>query len=150
MAYRVLSGMLPFATENPTQMLVMKKNYPPPSLRDRTGTPWPEPLEAFLREMIAVRPEARPPSADHALAAWRDAARASAAAVERQPMLREAVDDRSRQDPFEAIAAGGTARAAATPTSDSTPPRSEETTPDREPDDTVQDHAETPVLPRRR
>jgi serine/threonine-protein kinase len=100
-AFRVLSGDLPFAAENPTRMLIMKQNYPAASLRERTGTPWPEPIEAFLREMLAQRPEARPPGADHALAAWRGACAAavgalpdrSAAATAPLPPADDGVDD---------------------------------------------------------
>jgi serine/threonine-protein kinase len=76
LAYRLLSGKLPFDSNNPMQLLVMKRHFPPPKLSERTGVPWPGSLESFLERLLALAPEGRPSDAAEALAMFREVRRA--------------------------------------------------------------------------
>lgn len=63
-AYRALSGELPFASPNPMTILYEKRFGRPRTLHESTGLPWPDALEAFF-----VRALARDPQHRHANAA---------------------------------------------------------------------------------
>lgn len=60
MMFRLLTGKQPFENNNPTQLLVLKRQFDPPTLSERTGTPWPQKLEAFVGKLIALRADDRP------------------------------------------------------------------------------------------
>lgn len=69
--YFALSGRLPFGSERGTSLVVLKREHDPPSIDDVTGEKWPVALSAFLQRCMSVQPSKRYPSADVALAAWR-------------------------------------------------------------------------------
>ena len=60
MMFRLLTGKQPFENSNPMQLLVLKRQFDPPTLSERTGTAWPEKLETFVGNLIALRPDDRP------------------------------------------------------------------------------------------
>jgi eukaryotic-like serine/threonine-protein kinase len=60
MFFRLLTGKLPFDNSNATQLLVLKRQFEAPTLSERTGSAWPEDLEAFIAKLIALRPDDRP------------------------------------------------------------------------------------------
>jgi serine/threonine-protein kinase len=69
-AFRALTGALPFALfAAPTQMRA-KLNGPAPSLADVTAVPWPEPVENFFRRGLAREPDGRFDHAQAMLEAW--------------------------------------------------------------------------------
>jgi len=76
MLYRLLTGKLPFESNNPAQLLVLKRRFDAPSLSDRTGNEWPVALEDFIARMLALAPDDRYPDASAALAAFRETCRA--------------------------------------------------------------------------
>jgi serine/threonine protein kinase len=60
MLFRLVSGKLPFENTNPTQVLVLKRQFDAPTLSERTNASWPEPLESFLARLLALRADDRP------------------------------------------------------------------------------------------
>jgi serine/threonine-protein kinase len=72
-AFRALTGHLPFDAASLLAAVALKRMYPAPTLRERTGHDWPAPLERFFEATLAIEPDARPPDAHQTLVAWRHA-----------------------------------------------------------------------------
>ncbi|WP_394831995.1 serine/threonine protein kinase [Pendulispora rubella] len=70
-AYRALTGRLPFEGTNALTLIALKLDREPPSLAATTGDEWPSGIERFLEKMMARDRERRFRSAAEALEAWR-------------------------------------------------------------------------------
>lgn len=92
LAYRMLLGKLPFDSDNPMQALAMKTNYAPPSLTERSGTPWPPALERFFAAALARDPRARPRNGAVCLDAWLAACAESGVSGQDEEILSEPDD----------------------------------------------------------
>ena len=77
-AYRAISGQLPYVGSSQAAVLYAKINADARSLAEATGTRWPDALEAFFRRALAREPSARFGDAREMEAAWLDACRAGA------------------------------------------------------------------------
>jgi serine/threonine-protein kinase len=71
-AFRMLTGRLPFEGSTALTLIAMKLDRDAPSLADMTGDTWPAALERLLGELMARDRERRYASATAALAAWND------------------------------------------------------------------------------
>jgi serine/threonine-protein kinase len=71
-AFRTLSGRLPFEGTNAGMIIALKLDRPAPSLSEVTDDQWPGGLERFLACALQREPELRFASAADALAAWRE------------------------------------------------------------------------------
>lgn len=78
-AYRAIAGQLPYVGSSQAAVMHAKLNVDARSLRDATGTRWPDALEAFFRRALAREPSARFADAGAMEAAWADACRIGAA-----------------------------------------------------------------------
>ncbi|HEY8079685.1 MAG TPA: serine/threonine-protein kinase [Labilithrix sp.] len=90
-AFRALTGRLPFAHDNTPMLAALKRTYPPETLAQATGRAWPDALQIFFDVALATDPAARPPSAANAAAGWRRAV-AAASSEGGAPTSREAPD----------------------------------------------------------
>ncbi|WP_438038096.1 protein kinase domain-containing protein [Sorangium sp. So ce128] len=70
-AFRALSGRLPFEGANAAVLVAMKLDRPAPSLAEATGEKWPVGIERFLERALDRRREGRFGSAADALSSWR-------------------------------------------------------------------------------
>jgi eukaryotic-like serine/threonine-protein kinase len=70
-AFRALSGRLPFEGQNALTLIALKLDREPPTLAQTTGDEWPQSIERFLEKMMARDREKRFVSAADALTAWR-------------------------------------------------------------------------------
>lgn len=70
-AFRSLTGRLPFEGTNALTLIALKLDREAPSLAATTGDEWPQPIERFLAEMMAREREKRFSTAKDALLAWR-------------------------------------------------------------------------------
>ncbi|WP_437791760.1 serine/threonine-protein kinase [Sorangium sp. So ce693] len=70
-AFRALSGRLPFEGANAAVLVAMKLDRPAPSLAEATGEKWPVGIERFLERALDRRREGRFGSAGEALSSWR-------------------------------------------------------------------------------
>ena len=70
-AFRSLSGRLPFEGSTAAVLVAMKLDRSAPSLAEATGEQWPIGIERFLERALERRPEHRFESAAHAIEAWR-------------------------------------------------------------------------------
>jgi serine/threonine-protein kinase len=70
-AFRALSGRLPFEGTTAAVLVAMKLDRSAPSLAEITGDQWPAGLERFLERALERRRENRFATASEALAAWR-------------------------------------------------------------------------------
>ena len=70
-AFRALTGRLPFEGTNALTLIALKLDREAPSLAAMTGDDWPQPIERFLARMMARDREKRFPTAKEALVAWR-------------------------------------------------------------------------------
>ena len=68
MLFRLVTGKLPFENTNPTQLLVLKRQFDAPTLSERTNATWPKPLETFLARLLALDPANRPNDTSQVLA----------------------------------------------------------------------------------
>lgn len=86
-AFRALTGHLPFEGVTAKMVVSLKLGRPPPSLEEATGEVWPKVIEHFFMRSLARSPSQRFASAPEAFAAWREASeemrRARAAAMMR-------------------------------------------------------------------
>ena len=71
-AFRCLAGRLPFEGINAVQLIALKLDREPPTLRSVTGDEWPQAVEGFLARMMARDRERRFTSAPDGLRAWRE------------------------------------------------------------------------------
>jgi len=77
-AFRLLTGRLPFDQKDPLAMLSMKETGGVPSLALASGVSWPPEIDAWFAHMLAHRREERFVSAFAAKDAWLSAARGMA------------------------------------------------------------------------
>src|SRR6185436_15168346 len=69
-AFRALTGRLPFEGSNALTLIALKLDREPPSLTSTTGDEWPTSIERFLEKMMARERDRRFASAGEALDAW--------------------------------------------------------------------------------
>jgi serine/threonine protein kinase len=72
-AYRMMTGRLPFQSREWAEMLESKRRGVLPSLASASGTTWPETMEGWIAHTVAANREERFASAEAALRAWRAA-----------------------------------------------------------------------------
>jgi len=72
-AFRALTGHLPFEGVTAKMVVSLKLGRPPPSLEEATGDRWPKVLEQFFVRSLARGPGERFGSAPEAFAAWQEA-----------------------------------------------------------------------------
>jgi serine/threonine protein kinase len=70
-AFRMLTGRLPFEGSNALNLIALKLDRDAPSLADMTGDTWPTALERTLSQLMARDRDRRFGSASEALDAWR-------------------------------------------------------------------------------
>ena len=70
-AFRALSGRLPFEGTTAHYLVAMKLEHQAPSLAEITGEQWPAGVERFLERALERRREERFPTAAEALEVWR-------------------------------------------------------------------------------
>jgi serine/threonine-protein kinase len=71
-AFRMLTGRLPFEGSTALNLIALKLDREPPSLAITTGDTWPAALERLLAKLMARDRDHRFASAQDALAAWHD------------------------------------------------------------------------------
>jgi serine/threonine-protein kinase len=74
-AFRALTGRLPFEGTNALTLIALKLDREPPSLASTTGDEWPASIERFLAKIMARDRDKRFSSASDALDAWRKVCR---------------------------------------------------------------------------
>jgi len=84
-AFRALSGRLPFEGQNALTLIALKLDREPPTLSSTTGDEWPAVTEKFLAKMMARDREKRFANAPEASAAWRKVCRQMGNAPRRRP-----------------------------------------------------------------
>jgi serine/threonine protein kinase len=70
-AFRALTGRLPFEGTNALTLIALKLDREPPSLAATTGDSWPQTMERFLAKMMSRERDKRFASAADASEAWR-------------------------------------------------------------------------------
>ncbi len=71
-AFRALTGRLPFEGSTPATVAALKLDRNPPELSEVTGVRWPPSIESFLARMMARDRDERFTSATEALLTWRE------------------------------------------------------------------------------
>jgi serine/threonine-protein kinase len=74
-AFRALTGRLPFEGSNALTLIALKLDRDPPSLAQTTGDTWPAAIEKFLSKIMSRDRERRFGSAVEAVEAWRKVCR---------------------------------------------------------------------------
>ena len=74
-AFRALTGRLPFEGSNALTLIALKLDRDPPTLAQTTGDTWPKDIEKYLAKIMAREREKRYGSANDALDAWRKVCR---------------------------------------------------------------------------
>jgi serine/threonine-protein kinase len=75
-AFRGLTGRLPFEGANALTLIALKLDREPPSLASTTGDEWPQGIERFLQRMMVRDRDRRFSSASEALEEWRKVCKA--------------------------------------------------------------------------
>ena len=73
-AFRALTGRLPFEGMTARMVVSLKLGHPPPSLEETTGVRWPRVMEQYFTQTLARVPAHRFESAAVALTRWRELA----------------------------------------------------------------------------
>jgi serine/threonine-protein kinase len=94
-AFRALSGRLPFEGQNALTLIALKLDREPPTLSSTTGDAWPAAIERFLARMMARDREKRFASADEALATWRRVCRSMGNAPRKRPRMLPVREERT-------------------------------------------------------
>ena len=99
-AFRALTGRLPFEGTNALTLIALKLDRDPPSLASTTGDEWPASIERFLAKIMARDREKRFSSAMEAVEAWRRVCRVMGNAPQRRAppsslKSREVMDDKT-------------------------------------------------------
>ena len=98
-AFRALTGRLPFEGTNALTLIALKLDRDPPSLASTTGDEWPASIERFLSKIMAREREKRFASAVEAVEAWRRVCRVMGNAPHRGAPTslrsREPMDDKT-------------------------------------------------------
>ncbi len=99
-AFRALTGRLPFEGTNALTLIALKLDREPPSLASTTGDDWPGVIERFLEKMMARDRERRFASASEALDDWRKVLRVMGNTPRREPprSVREPEEREERED----------------------------------------------------
>jgi serine/threonine protein kinase len=84
-AFRALTGRLPFEGNNALTLIALKLDREAPSLTATTGDEWPGTIERFLEKMMARDREVRFKSGTEALERWRNVRRVMGEAVAPPP-----------------------------------------------------------------
>ncbi len=85
-AFRALTGRLPFEGSNALTLIALKLDRDPPTLAQTTGDTWPAAIERFLFKIMAREREKRFGSAADALESWHRVCRVMGNARRRQPV----------------------------------------------------------------
>ncbi len=80
--FRSLTGRMPYGDAKGTSLIVLKREHDPPTIDEATGERWPAALRTFLVKSMARSPSRRYPSAEVALASFREATRGRGPALE--------------------------------------------------------------------
>lgn len=96
-AFRALTGRLPFEGTNALALIALKLDRDPPTLAQATGDTWPVAIERFLAKIMAREREKRFASALEALEAWRKVCRVMGN-LRRTPQVVAPVSSRSFVD----------------------------------------------------
>ncbi|HEY8089058.1 MAG TPA: serine/threonine-protein kinase [Polyangiaceae bacterium] len=94
-AFRAMSGRLPFEGQNALTLIALKLDREPPTLSSTTGDSWPAGIEKFLARMMARDREKRFASAEEALATWRRVCRQMGNAPRRRPKMLPVREERT-------------------------------------------------------
>ena len=94
-AFRALSGRLPFEGQNALTLIALKLDREPPTLSSTTGDAWPASIERFLARMMARDREKRFASAEEALATWRRVCRQMGNAPRKRPRMLPVREERT-------------------------------------------------------
>ena len=84
-AFRALTGRLPFEGTNALTLIALKLDREPPSLASTTGDDWPASIERFLGKIMARDREKRFASAMEAFDGWRKVCRVMGNAPRQKP-----------------------------------------------------------------
>ena len=110
-AFRALTGRLPFEGSNALTLIALKLDRDPPSLAHTTGDEWPQSIERFLSKIMARERERRYTSASEAFEAWRKVCRVMGNAPRRAPPASRnrppVVDDYERETDVTAVTNDG-------------------------------------------
>ena len=87
MAFRALTGRLPFEGTNALTLIALKLDREAPSLAPTTGDDWPASIERFLAKMMARDRDKRFASGQEAIDSWRKVCRVMGNAPRRAPPL---------------------------------------------------------------
>ncbi|MGH7298541.1 MAG: serine/threonine-protein kinase [Polyangiaceae bacterium] len=94
-AFRALSGRLPFEGQNALTLIALKLDREPPTLSSTTGDEWPASIEKFLARMMARDREKRFASAEEASATWRRVCRRMGNVPRRRPRMLPVREERT-------------------------------------------------------
>ncbi len=100
-AFRALTGRLPFEGTNALTLIALKLDREAPSLAATTGDEWPQAIERFLEHMMARDRERRYPNAKDALESWRKVRKTMGQTHEGPPsklVVREELPDADRTE----------------------------------------------------
>ena len=84
-AFRALTGRLPFEGSNALTLIALKLDRDPPTLAQTTGDTWPAAIERYLAKIMARERERRFGSAMEALDGWRKVCRVMGNSRRRAP-----------------------------------------------------------------
>ena len=84
-AFRALTGRLPFEGSNALTLIALKLDRDPPTHAQTTGDTWPAAIERYLSKIMSREREKRFGSAADALESWRKVCRVMGNARRRQP-----------------------------------------------------------------
>ncbi|MDB4941021.1 MAG: Serine/threonine protein kinase [Labilithrix sp.] len=107
-AFRALTGRLPFEGSNALTLIALKLDRDPPTLAQTTGDTWPAAIERFLSKIMSREREKRFGSALDGLEAWRKVCRVMGNARRRQPAPPPSFSSRDVDDQTEVTAASYT------------------------------------------
>lgn len=86
-AFRALTGRLPFEGSNALTLIALKLDRDPPTLAQTTGDTWPAAIERYLSKIMARERERRFDSALEALDGWREVCRVMGDTPRRAPSI---------------------------------------------------------------
>jgi serine/threonine-protein kinase len=86
-AFRALTGRLPFEGTNALTLIALKLDREAPTLAHTTGDEWPASIERFLSKMMSREREKRFTAAQEAIESWRKVCRVMGNAPRRAPPL---------------------------------------------------------------
>jgi serine/threonine-protein kinase len=86
-AFRALTGRLPFEGSNALTLIALKLDRDPPTLAQTTGDTWPAAVERYLSRIMARERERRFSSALEALSGWREVCRVMGDTPRRAPTI---------------------------------------------------------------